>query len=225
MMGLLPASLRDSALLEEALTHRSAGHRNNERLEYLGDAALGFIMAEELYRRRPEATEGDLSRLRSSLVDKESLAAIGREWGLEGRIRLGQGELKSGGGRRRSILADAVEAVIGAVYLHSGFDAARGFVLGLYRQRLEDLPSADSLKDPKTRLQEWLQARNQALPVYEVESVSGKAHAQHFRALCRIESAGLEVPGEGSSRRRAEQAAAEGALKALDTGQRRPEPG
>ena len=216
LLDLLPSSLRDSELLEEALTHRSAGNRNNERLEYLGDAVLGLVMAEQLFRQRPDATEGDLSRLRSVLVDKDSLAAVGRAWGLEGRVNLGQGELKSGGARRRSILADAVEAVIGAVYLHSGFAAARDFVLALYRERLEGLPSADDLKDPKTRLQEWLQARNHALPVYEVESVTGKAHAQHFRALCRIESAALEAHGEGSSRRRAEQAAAESALKALE---------
>jgi ribonuclease III len=218
LLDLLPASLRESALLEEALTHRSAGTRNNERLEYLGDAVLGLVVAEQLYLNRPDASEGDLSRLRSALVDKDSLAAIGRDWGLEGRISLGQGELKSGGARRRSILADAVEAVIGAVYLHSGFEAARDFVLRLYRQRLDDLPSADALKDPKTRLQEWLQARNHALPVYEVASVSGKAHAQHFRAVCRIDSAALEVHGEGSSRRRAEQVAAEKALERLAGG-------
>lgn len=215
LLDLLPDDLRNSELLEEALTHRSAAARNNERLEYLGDAVLGMIVAEQLYRSRPDVSEGDLSRLRSALVDKDSLAAIGSEWGLERCISVGPGELKSGGSRRRSILADAVEAVIGAVYLHSGFDAAREFVLCLYRERLSNLPDADSLKDPKTRLQEWLQARNLDLPVYEVESISGKAHAQHFRALCCIRSAGVEACGEGSSRRRAEQAAAEKALEAL----------
>ncbi|OOG27211.1 ribonuclease III [Thioalkalivibrio denitrificans] len=215
LLDLLPDGLRNSELLEEALTHRSAAARNNERLEYLGDAVLGMIVAEQLYRSRPDVTEGDLSRLRSALVDKDSLAAIGSEWGLERYISVGPGELKSGGSRRRSILADAVEALIGAVYLYSGFDAAREFVLCLYRERLANLPDADALKDPKTRLQEWLQARNLDLPVYEVESISGKAHAQHFRALCRIESAGVEACGEGSSRRRAEQAAAQCALEAL----------
>lgn len=212
---LLPEGLHDSELLTEALTHRSAGSPNNERLEYLGDAVLGMVMAEHLFKAHPEASEGDLSRLRATLVNKDSLAVIGKAQGLGGHINLGQGELKSGGARRNSILADAVEAVIGAVYLDSGFDAARRFVLALYADRLESLPALDALKDPKTRLQEWLQGRSRELPVYEVTSVTGKAHEQRFRALCRVGD--QEYPGEGTSRRRAEQAAAEGALKALET--------
>jgi ribonuclease III len=215
LLDLLPEGLRDSELLEEALTHRSAGQRNNERLEYLGDAVLGLVVAEYLFSRQPEASEGDLSRLRASLVNKDTLAGIGRAQGLGGHIRLGQGELKSGGARRNSILADAVEAVIGAVYLDSGLEVARRFVLAVYADRRQSMPAADALKDPKTRLQEWLQGRNLGLPSYEVTSVTGKAHEQHFHAVCRIDDAQLEVHGEGASRRRAEQAAAEKALKAL----------
>jgi ribonuclease-3 len=215
LLDLLPERLHDSELLTEALTHRSAGTPNNERLEYLGDAVLGMVMAEHLFKAHPEASEGDLSRLRATLVNKDSLAVIGKAQGLGGQINLGQGELKSGGARRNSILADAVEAVIGAVYLDSGFDAARCFVLALYADRLDSLPALDALKDPKTRLQEWLQGRSRELPVYEVTSVTGKAHEQRFRALCRVGDS--EYPGEGTSRRRAEQAAAEAALKALET--------
>jgi ribonuclease III len=215
LLDLLPEGLRDSELLEEALTHRSAGPRNNERLEYLGDAVLGLVIAEYLFSHQPGASEGDLSRLRASLVNRDTLAGIGRAQGLGGHIHLGQGELKSGGARRNSILADAVEAVIGAVYVDSGLEAARRFVLAVYADRLQSMPAADALKDPKTRLQEWLQGRNLGLPSYEVTSVTGKAHEQRFHAVCRIGDAQLEVHGEGTSRRRAEQAAAEEALKAL----------
>jgi ribonuclease-3 len=217
LLELLPEGLRDSPLLDEALTHRSAGQRNNERLEYLGDAVLGLVVAEHLFREHPEASEGDLSRLRATLVNKDSLAVIGKAQGLGGHISLGQGEMKSGGARRNSILADAVEAVIGAVYLSSGFDAARAFVLTLYAERLANLPSLDELKDPKTRLQEWLQGRNRDLPVYEVTAIDGKPHEQNFRAVCRIGDEPQAFHGEGTSRRRAEQAAAEEAMKALVT--------
>lgn len=215
LLDLLPESLRDSTLLEEALTHRSAGQRNNERLEYLGDAVLGLVVAEYLFSRQPEASEGDLSRLRASLVNRDSLASIARAQGLGGHICLGQGELKSGGARRNSILADALEAVIGAVYVDGGFEPARQFVLRIYADRLAAMPGADALKDPKTRLQEWLQGRNRALPGYEVTIVSGKPHEQRFHAVCRIDDADLEVYGEGTSRRRAEQDAAEKALNVL----------
>lgn len=211
----LPKDVQASNSLQEALTHRSAGSRHNERLEYLGDSVLNFIIADYLYKHLPQASEGDLSRLRASLVNKDSLAVIAREYGLGNAIQLGQGELKSGGFRRDSILADTLEAVIGAVYLETNFDTAQKFVQSLYAARLAHLPSAESLKDPKTRLQEYLQEKGFPVPRYELQEVTGKPHEQHFRAVCLIRSHGIEVSGEGSSRRKAEQNAAACALQKL----------
>lgn len=205
----LGCRLPDGALLEEALTHRSFSSRNNERLEYLGDAVLSFVVAGMLYREFPDATEGELSRFRSSLVSGESLGAIALEIGLGDQLRLGEGELKSGGFRRASILADGLEAVIGAVYLGAGLDAARAAVERLLGPRLPLLPSAAALKDPKTRLQERLQGRGLALPRYEILEVSGEPHDQRFRVRCSADDLGLAAEATGTSRRRAEQEAAE----------------
>jgi len=206
---------RDPSLLELALRHRSAGGRHNERLEFLGDSLLNFVIADELYARRPKASEGELSRYRASLVREGTLAELAAELNLGDYLILGSGELKSGGYRRASTLADAFEAVIGAVYLDGGFEPARALVLRLYRERLEHLPVHAGQKDPKTRLQEWLQGRQRSLPEYVVTDTIGQAHAQTFVVECRVE--GLEKPtvGRGTSRRRAEQAAAEQALAQL----------
>ncbi|HSH28925.1 MAG TPA: ribonuclease III [Thiohalobacter sp.] len=203
------------ALLRQALTHRSAGNPNNERLEFLGDAVLGMVIADALYARYPKASEGDLSRLRATLVKKPTLAGIARELELGECLQLGSGELKSGGFRRDSILADALEAILGAVYLDAGFDTAAALVLQLYRPRLQSLPEAAALKDPKTRLQEFLQSRHIELPEYQVIQVCGKAHAQTFEVECRIAGLDRSSRGRGSSRRKAEQAAAAGMLQAL----------
>ncbi|WP_018873824.1 ribonuclease III [Thioalkalivibrio sp. ALJ16] len=213
--SLLPPAVREGEGVGQALTHRSAGGRNNERLEFLGDAVLGLVIADALFEKLPEAPEGDLTRLRAALVNRESLAALARETGLEGTLNLGQGERKSGGQRRDSILADAVEALIGVTYREAGMQAAREFTLALYAERLDDLPSAESLKDPKTRLQEQLQGRNAELPVYEVLEVTGPDHKRQFTVAVHLPSQGWAQRGQGSSRRRAEQAAAEAALKRL----------
>ena len=205
----------DAGLLELALTHRSVGGNNNERLEFLGDALINACVAETLYRRHTGLEEGDLSRLRASLVNQETLAEVARELDLGPHLILGPGELKSGGFRRASILADALEALIGAVFLDAGFDAARNSILGVLASRLASPPPADSLKDPKTRLQEMLQARELPLPVYAVESVRGEPHKQIFRVSCSIEPLGLSTEGEGSSRRAAEQEAARHALEQI----------
>lgn len=202
--------------LEVALTHRSVGSVNNERLEFLGDAVLSFVISANLYERFPGADEGRLSRLRASLVKGETLTDIARQLGLGGYLRLGPGEMKSGGHRRASILADALEAIIGAVYLDAGIDAARQLILRLYGDRFEKkLPEAEQLKDPKTRLQEWLQARRENLPQYEVISVSGEAHDQTFVVTCTVNGLPAPTKGEGTSRRKAEQAAAAEALNQL----------
>lgn len=203
-------------LLEEALTHRSAGRRNNERLEFLGDGLLNFVIGEAVFQTRPDVEEGALSRLRASLVKEGALADIAMELDLGGYLRLGPGELKSGGFRRRSILADTVEAVLGAIYLDAGFERARAVVLALYRSRLSNLPDPQSLKDPKTRLQEYLQAKHYNLPTYRVLQVEGEAHHQVFHVQARISDLDMASEGSGRSRRRAEQAAAQSLLEALD---------
>ena len=199
---------KDPRLLDIAVTHRSAGSGNNERLEFLGDAVLGQVVAEWLYRSFPESDEGQLSRLRASLVKREALADIARELALGDFLRLGSGELKSGGFRRGSILADALEAVFGAVLVDGGFEACRDCIHRLYAQRFEDISVVDELKDPKTRLQEYLQSRKLALPEYEMVRVTGKAHNQLFDVECRVIALDLVCVGQGSSRRKAEQAAA-----------------
>lgn len=206
---------RDQALLEAALTHRSAGGPHNERLEFLGDAVLNCVVAILVFREFGAADEGDLSRFRSSLVSGEALSVIAAEINLGEQLRLGSGELKSGGFRRKSILADALEALFGAIYLDGGFEAAQRVIERLFAPRLDKLPSAAELKDPKTRLQETLQARGLPLPSYTVESTSGEAHNQSFEVRCSVEALGLSVVASGASRRRAEQAAAQLVLNAL----------
>lgn len=199
---------RDPSLAELALTHRSVGRPNNERLEFLGDALLGAIVAEMLYEAHPRASEGELSRLRAQLVNGLALAVLARELELGDGLKLGPGELKSGGHRRDSILADAFEALIAAVYLDGGFPHCRDMVRGLFAQRVADLPK--SSKDAKTRLQEWLQARGLPLPVYQLTGSQGDDHAKIFDVACSItEPAPLQVHASGPSRRAAEQEAAE----------------
>jgi ribonuclease-3 len=199
----------DEELLTAALTHRSAGGKNNERLEFLGDAVLGLVIAEALYRRRERAREGELSRLRAMLVRRQTLAEIARELMLGDYLVLGSGEQKSGGFRRDSILADALEAVLGAIYQDAGFDRARGCILRLFASRLEALPEGEAgLKDPKTRLQEVLQGRGHALPAYVLERVTGEAHDQRFSVSCEVASLDLCTRGNGTSRQKAEQEAA-----------------
>jgi ribonuclease-3 len=198
----------DQQLLEQALTHRSAGGLNNERLEYLGDAILGFVIADALYHQFPEASEGQLSRLRSSLVKRETLATVARELSLGEFLNLGAGELRSGGHARASILADGVEAIFAAVYLDSGYAATREVILRLFAPRIDGLNLADHQKDPKTRLQELLQSRKLGLPSYRVTEVTGDPHQQIFHVLCSVDELQKEVTGSGSSRRKAEQDAA-----------------
>ena len=205
----------DPELLIRALTHRSANGRNNERLEFLGDAVLDFVISEALFELRPDASEGDLSRLRASLVKDTSLAGIATDIGLGEHLILGSGERKSGGHRRRSILADALEAIFGAVYLDAGFDESRALIERIFATRLEELPDAEDLRDPKTRLQEWLQARKLALPVYELEDVTGKAHAQTFAVTCTVTELSQKTDGVATSRRKAEQEAARNMLRLL----------
>jgi ribonuclease-3 len=202
-------------LLEAAVTHRSAGSQNNERLEFLGDAVLGHVVAEWLYRAFPQASEGQLSRLRAKLVKRETLAEIARSLELGDFLRLGSGELKSGGFRRDSILADALEAILGGILLDGGFDPCRDCIHRLFGTRFECLSPVDELKDPKTRLQEYLQSRQLALPVYAMKKVSGKAHHQRFEVECRVDALGMAEIGKGGSRRKAEQAAADNMLVQL----------
>jgi ribonuclease-3 len=209
----------DPALLEAALTHRSAGRTNYERLEFLGDSVLNFVVALLAFRAFPEAPEGDLSRFRAALVSAQRLAEVAGSLELGEQLRLGSGELKSGGFRRDSILADALEAVIGAIYLDGGLDAVSDAVTRLLGSRLAELPSAETLKDPKTRLQEQLQARGLGLPKYVLEEVGGEPHEQWFVASCEAPDLGLRFVGRGSSRRRAEQEAAQKLLEAIERGE------
>ena len=207
---------RDPELLTQALTHRSAGAPHNERLEFLGDAVLGALVAESLYARWPNADEGTLTRARAELVRESSLAAVARELDLGARLVLGPGELKSGGHRRDSILSDALEAVIAAIYLDAGLEACRSVVLPLFEKTMVALASGRVAKDAKTRLQEWLQARQKSLPVYELLSESGEEHAKTFHVRCALVEAGVAADGQGSSRRAAEQQAAEAVIGLLD---------
>ncbi len=216
LQKLLGLRFRDPRLLELALTHRSTGSHNNERLEFVGDAVLGMIVADRLYERFPRASEGQMSRLRASLVKREALAGVARELGLGEFLILGEGERRSGGHSRDSILADAVEAIIGAAYRDQGLDAARDLVLRLWRPRFEVLTLEREQKDPKTRLQEWLQARGHAVPSYTVTRIDGKQHAQVFHVNCHVDALSLSVDASGGSRRGAEQAAASAMLDRLD---------
>ena len=209
-----PHSFRNPDLATLALTHRSAGKPNNERLEFLGDALLGATVAELLYEAHPNSSEGELSRLRAQLVNGQALAAIARELELGDVLKLGPGELKSGGFRRDSILADAFEALVAAVYLDDGYDACRQVVRRLFTPRVAEIKR--SSKDAKTRLQEWLQGRGMALPVYELTASYGEDHAKVFDVSCAIdEPEPIRVEGRGGSRRAAEQDAAEAILRRL----------
>ena len=213
LFRLLEYTFKNEVLLNEALTHRSAAAVNNERLEFLGDGILNFIIAARLFEQYPDLDEGDLSRLRASLVNKDSLADIAKILELGQYIKLGSGELKSGGRRRDSILADAVEAILGAVYIDSGFDNCRDLILRLYKEKLQNIPDVQALKDPKTCLQDLLQSRRYPLPAYTVLEVTGKAHNQVFEVECRIEGLDCITTAQGKSRRKAEQAAAKLAIE------------
>lgn len=206
--GLAGHAFADGALLAQALTHRSAGAPNNERLEFLGDALVGLIVAEALYLRWPKADEGAMTRARAELVRESSLAQLARGLDLGPRITLGPGEMKSGGHRRDSILSDALEAVVAAIYLDGGFEACRATVLPWFEQAIAELPAGRIGKDPKTRLQEWLQARQHPLPTYELLSEGGDEHARVFQVRCMLAEPPMSAEGEGSSRRAAEQVAA-----------------
>jgi ribonuclease III len=210
------------ALCHAALTHRSAGAEHNERLEFLGDSILNCSVARLLYDAHPQADEGALSRLRASLVSGETLARIAAELGVGEHLNLGSGELKSGGFRRASILADALEALLGAMFLDSNFDAACVVVSRIMLPRISELPTAEALKDPKTRLQEILQARGLALPIYVLTAVAGDPHAQAFTVTCEVPVFRVIAVAEGASRRRAEQLAAAKALELLPAELRKP---
>ena len=214
LMKQIDYCFNNEALLHNALTHRSAGQYNNERLEFLGDAILGMVIADELFQRFPKCSEGEMSRLRASLVKGETLSELARDLSLGDYLKLGPGELKSGGFRRSSILADAFEAVLAAVYLDSDLETCRGLILKQLASRL-DSASPDTIgKDPKTQLQEYMQARHLPLPSYEVTEVTGKAHAQTFTVECKVEDGDIVI-AVGSSRRKAEQAAASQLLQQL----------
>lgn len=208
-----PHTFRDPGLYLQALTHRSAGRPNNERLEFLGDSLVGMLVAELLFEIHPRADEGQLTRMRAQLVSGAALAEVARALDLGDALRLGMGELKSGGHRRESILADALEALIAAVYLDAGWDACRSCVRTLFAERASQLRAPE--KDAKTRLQELLQGRGAGLPVYELVSSSGDDHAKVFDIACIIDNPPLRLPGRGSSRRAAEQQAAESALQQI----------
>ncbi|WP_240693247.1 ribonuclease III [Thiomicrorhabdus indica] len=208
---------QDLNFLQRALTHRSAGSKNNERLEFLGDSLVNFMVADVLFHQFTKLAEGDMSRIRAHLVKGDTLAIIGKEYDLSDYLILGPGELKSGGYRRESIIADSVEAIIAAVYEDGGLDACRAMVMRLYQKRLENLDPKKMGKDPKTRLQEFLQSRNQSLPEYSIISVNGAAHAQEFTVCCYVEMLNTKFEASASSRRKAEQKAAEIALDEIES--------
>lgn len=212
----LAINFQDNDLFLQALTHRSADPRNNERLEYLGDAILSFVIAEALYTRFPQVKEGKLSRLRAALVKGETLAEIARELDLGDILILGPGELKSGGFRRESILADAVEAIFGALYLDSGMTPVRDLILRLFDSRLADIDVNKVAKDPKTRLQELLQSRKMPLPIYRVTELKNDQNQPEFQAACEVSLLEKSVVAHGSSHRKAEKKAAERALILLE---------
>jgi ribonuclease-3 len=205
----LKYTFKDPALLTLALTHRSCSDKNNERLEFLGDGLVNFVMAEAVYQQFPQIQEGDLSRLRASLVNRDALGELARKFEVGRYLNLGPGELKSGGNERLSILSCAMEAIIGAIYLDGGFEVARMCLLNWCEPQLSALKKSKGRKDPKTTLQEHLQSHRLPLPIYEVESVEGEVHQQTFIVSCQIEGRKQKVLGRGSSRRRAEQEAAE----------------
>ena len=209
---------KQADLLEQALTHRSFSRQhNNDRLEFLGDSILNLIISNHIYQRFDAADEGDLSRIRASLVKQETLAIVARQYDLGNHIHLGGGELKSGGFRRDSILADALEALIGAIYLDSDYNQTEKIVLQLFDEQLQSVDASTNLRDPKTRLQEFLQAGKKNLPHYEVEQITGKAHDQVFTVSCKLDDLEMQSIGKGSSRKKAEQEAAQKILGMLAT--------
>ncbi|MGR9105714.1 MAG: ribonuclease III [Gammaproteobacteria bacterium] len=212
----LGLTFRDKTLFRTALTHRSAASPNNERLEFLGDSILGFVIAEILYEKFPRADEGVLSRLRSNLVNQASLAELARNVDLGSFLILGTGELKSGGYRRDSILSDAIEALIGALYKDQGYEACKSWVLELFAERIEDLSMDQWEKDPKTRLQELMQSKGLKLPIYTLKSTTGLPHQQSFCVECEVEVLSEPQQGVGTSRKKAEQHAAQSVLDRLD---------
>lgn len=207
----------DPQLLHRALTHRSVSGRNNERLEFLGDSIVNHIIAEALYRRFSDASEGDMSRMRAALVKGDTLAVVARELDVGEHLNLGPGERKSGGYRRSSILADTLEALAGAILLDAGYEKCKQCVTAWFKTRLEQLSSGSTEKDAKTRLQENLQGRGSPLPEYELVEVHGEDHDKQFRVACRVSRPQVVVEGSGRSRRKAEQAAAENALQRLSS--------
>ena len=218
MIDALPGidyRFRDPGLLRQALTHKSRGPAHYERLEFLGDSVLNLVVATRLYERHPGAPEGDLSRMRARIVRGRTLAEIAEGIGLGRHVILGVGEMRSGGQRRSSILADAFEAVLGAIYLDGGFGACRDVILALCNPRIDGLPAAGELKDAKTRLQEWLQGRGRPLPVYVLVGEEGAEHAKRFHVECRLQDGEGSVIASGASRRRAEQEAAARVLEGL----------
>jgi ribonuclease-3 len=212
-------TFRRPELLVQALTHRSYGAGHNERLEFVGDAVLNCVVAQALYERFPDTDEGELSRARASLVNRDALAEVARRLDLGDAIRVGEGEFRTGGTDRPSILADALEALYGAVFVDDGFESARAAIDRTFGDVLRDADPAFLAKDPKTRLQEWLQARRHSVPEYRIVETTGEAHAQRFTAECGIAALAVTARGEGTSRRAAEQAAAQAAY-AMVTAQR-----
>jgi len=216
LCALTGYQFRQKNLLEQALTHRSYSRQlNNERLEFLGDSILNLIISNHIYERFSAADEGDLSRIRASLVKEETLALVARQINLGDFIHLGGGELKSGGFRRASILSDALEALIGAIYLDSDYAQTEAAVLHLYQEQLQNVDADANLRDPKTRLQEHLQANKNSLPSYQVEQITGKSHDQVFTVSCKLTDLDMQSNGKGSSRKKAEQQAAQKILDKL----------
>ena len=215
LMARLGHHFEDPVCLEHALSHRSTGPDNNERLEFLGDSVIGFIITFELYQRHPDAREGDLSRLRASLVNGETLASMATDLGVSDYLLLGVGEQKSGGKLRHSILADALEAIVGAIFIDGGPEVCKRCVLSWYGERVDDLSKLTPIKDAKSKLQEWLQARKLPLPEYTVK-VSGEAHAQTFVISCQVTGLSHSSEGTSTTRRKAEQMAAERFLELLN---------
>jgi len=208
LQRLIGYNFHNQALLVQALTHRSFGSINNERLEFLGDGVLNFIIASQLYLAFPKLDEGDLSRLRAHLVKEPTLGELALTLNIGDALRLGEGELKSGGWRRPSVLADALEAIIGAVFLDAGFDAAEMVVIKLFTPLIDKIDPKSIGKDPKSLLQEYLQSKKIDVPIYEVLAIEGEAHCQTFRVECKVSKFNITTQGEGTSRRNAEQEAA-----------------
>jgi ribonuclease III len=225
LLARLDHAFRLPELLEQALTHRShSALHNNERLEFVGDAVLNCVIAQALFERFPQIAEGDLSRIRASLVNRDTLATLARELDIGGALQFGEGEKKGGGSGRASILADALEAIFGAIFIDGGFDAARRAIIRVFDAELDRVDPATLGKDPKTRLQEWLQARRIAVPEYVVVDITGEAHAQTFTVECRVPSYDVLTRGAGPSRRVAEQAAAAHAYVLLTSAPRSKRP-